>query len=217
MNVAVTGDPGCCLSQRLSDESYLFAVATGFGRIDGEPVASFALTGLRRRMQRAPKPRSVAAMLAAVIARVNGDLHARSASHEDYVTAGASMTAILVLRERAYLAHVGSTAAYLARGGSVVALTKNDAFEDGFGRPVLIRALGLTRTLDMAVSAFALIPGDELILAEHELPARAQRLVITFAGAHEAEVPGPAGAHLAPSILTGVLATALFYAMLSIR
>ncbi len=217
MNVAVSGDRGCCLSQRLSDESYLFAVATGFGRIDGEPVASFALTKLRQRLQRAPKPRSVAAMLGSVIARVNDELHARSASHEDYVTAGASMTAILLLRERAYLAHVGSTAAYLARGGSVVALTKNDAFEDGFGCPVLIRALGLTRTLDMAVTAFALAPGDALVLAEHELPARAQRLVITFTGALQAEVPAPTGAHLGPSILTGVLATALFYAMLSIR
>lgn len=217
MNVAVTGDRGCCISQRLSDESYLFAVATGFGRIDGEPVASFALTNLRQRMQRIPKPRSVAAMLGSVVARVNGELYARSASHEDYVTAGASMTAVLLLRERAYLAHVGSTAAYLARGGSVTALTKNDAFEDGFGRPVLIRALGLTRTLDMAVSAFALTPGDALVLAEHELPARAERLVITFTGAREAEVPAPAGAQLGPSILTGVLATALFYAMLSIR
>ena len=217
MNVAVSGDRGCCLSQRLSDESYLFAVASGFGRIDGEPVASFALANLRQRLQRSPKPRSAAAMLAAVIARMNDELHARSASHEDYVTAGASMTAIFLLRERAYLAHIGSTAAYLARGGSMTALTKNDAFEDGFGRPVLIRALGLTRTLDMAVTAFALAPGDELVLAEHELPARAQRLVVTFAGAPPAEVPAPAGAHLGQSILTGVLATAFFCAMLSIR
>lgn len=217
MNVAVSGDRGCCLSQRLSDESYLFAVATGFGRIDGEPVASFALSNLRQRLQRAPKPRAVAAMLGGIVARVNDELYARSASHEDYVTAGASMTAVLLLRERGYLAHVGSTAAYLARGGSVTALTKNDAFEDGFGRPVLIRALGLTRTLDMTVTAFALTPGDALVLAEHELPARAQRLVITFTGAHEAEVPASAGAHLGQSILTGVLATALFCAMLSIR
>jgi len=217
VNVAVSGDRGCCISQRLSDESYLFAVATGFGRIDGEPVAAFALTNLRQRLQRAPKPRSVEAMLGGVIARVNDELHARSASHEDYVTAGASMTAILLLRERAYLAHVGSTAAYLARGGSVMALTTNDAFEDGFGRPVLIRALGLARTLDMAVTAIALAPGDALVLAEHELPARAERLVVTFTGAPQAEVPAPAGAHSAQSILTGVLATAVFYAMLSIR
>jgi serine/threonine protein phosphatase PrpC len=216
VNVAVSGDRGCCLSQRFSDESYLFAVATGFGRIDGEPVASFALTNLSRRMQRA-RARTVAAMLGGVIARVNDELHARSASHEDYVTAGASMTAIFLLRERAYVAHVGSTAAYLVRGGSVTALTKNDAFSDELGLPVLIRALGLTRTLDVPVSAFALAPGDALVLAEHELPARAERLVVTFTGAQKAEVPASAEAHTAKSILTGVLATALFYAVLSIR
>lgn len=217
MNVAVTGDRGCCLSERLSDESYLFAVATGFGRIDGEPAASFALKNLRSRIQRAQKSRNVASMLKSVIARINDELHARSASHEDYVTAGVSISAVLLLRERAYLAHVGSTAAYLARGGSVTALTKNDAFSDELGRPVLIRALGLTRTLDVAVSALALAAGDALVLAEHELPARAERLVITFSGAREAEVPEHAGAHTVQSILTGVLATALFYAMLSIR
>ena len=217
MNVAVTGDRGCCLSQRLSAESYLFAVATGFGRIDGESTASFALTNLSRRMQRARIPRAVATMLGGAVARVNDELHARSASHEDYVTAGASMTAIFLLRERAYLAHVGTTAAYLARGGSVTPLTKSDAFSDGLGRPVLLRALGLTRTLHVPVSAVALAPGDTVVLSERELPARAERLVITFSGMREAEVPAPAGAHTAQSILTGVLATALFYAMLSIR
>lgn len=216
MNVAVNGDRGCCLSQELSAGSFLFAVATGFGRIDGEPSASFALTTLSRRMQRARQSRP-AALLGGMFARVNDELYARSASHEDYVTAGASMTAILLLGERAYLAHVGSTAAYLARGGAMLALTKNDAFSAELGRPVLIRALGLSRSLEMGVSTFPLAAGDTLVLAERELPARAERLVVSFTGVQAAEVPAPVEAHSAQSILTGMLATALFLALLSIR
>ncbi len=151
------------------------------------------------------------------MARVNGELHARSASHEDYVTAGASMTAVLLIGERAYLAHVGSTAAYVVRDGSAVSLTRNDAFEGEPGLPVLMRALGLTRTLDLAISTFVLRAGDALVLAERPLPVSAERLVITFQGVEASQVPAPAGAHTAPSILTGVLATVLFYAMLCVR
>src|SRR5581483_6439943 len=128
------------------------------------------------------------------------------------VTAGASMTAVLLMRERAYLAHIGSTAAYLARGGTLVTLTDNDAFESN-GSPVLIRALGLTRMLDMTVSAFALVPGDALVLAERPLPADAERLIIKFRAAPQTQVPATPGAHTATSIVTGILATALFYAM----
>jgi serine/threonine protein phosphatase PrpC len=201
-------------------------VATGFGRIDGEPAAALALARMRGEFERRARsgriqrlcgrPRTAAAVLGAVMGRVNEELHARSASHEDYVTAGASMTAVLLMRERAYLAHIGSTAAYLARGGTLVTLTDTDAFEAD-GSPVLIRALGLTRMLDLTVSAFALAPGDALVLSERPLPADAERLIIKFSAAPQTQVPASAGAHTAQSIVTGILATALFYAMLAIR
>jgi len=212
--VAVSGDRGCCLAQRLAADSHLFAVATGFGRIDGEAAAALALGRLRREFER--RARSGRALKNA-LARVNDELHARSASHEDYVTAGASMTAVLLIGERAYLAHIGSTAGYLVRGGSVVALTKNEAFDGEPGLPVLMRALGLTRTLDLAISTFALVPGDALVLAERPLPASAERLIVKFSGVEASQVPAPAGAHTGPSILTTALATVLFYAMLSVR
>lgn len=214
MAVAVSGDRGCCLAQQLAAGSYLFAVATGFGRIDGEAAAPLALGRLRRELER--HSRSGRALKSAV-ARVNGELHARSASHEDYVTAGASMTAVLLIDERAYLAHIGSTAGYLVRDRSVIALTKNEAFDAGPGLPVLMRALGLTRTLDLAVSSFALVPGDALVLAERPLPASAERLIVKFSGVEGSQVPAPGGAHTAPSILTAALATVLFYAMLAIK
>ncbi len=227
MDVAVSGDRGCALSQRLGSESYLFAVATGFGRIGGEAAAPLALGKLRHEFERRTRsgrfrhwqqrPRTVAAALSGAMARVNDELHARSASHEDYVTAGASMTAVLLIRERAYLAHIGSTAAYLARDGATVSLTKNDAFDGEQGLPILMHALGLTPTLDLAISAFALADGDALVLAGRSLPQAAERLIITFTGVAEPQVPVPVEAHTAQSILTGALATVLFYALLAIR
>jgi hypothetical protein len=76
---------------------------------------------------------------------------------------------VLLVQERAYLAHIGSTAGYLVR----------DA-----GRP---------------------------------LPETSERLIVTFSGVAEPQVPKRAEAHTAQSILTGALAAVLFYGLLAIR
>jgi len=227
VDVAVSGDRGCCLSQQLAPESYLFAVATGFGRIGGEAAAPLALGKLRHELERRVrgvlfrrsqrKARTVTGALSGAMASVNDELHARSASHEDYVTAGVSMTAVLLVAERAYLAHIGSTAAYLARDGSTMPLTKNDAFDGDRGLPILMRALGLTPSLDLSVSAFSLFDGDALVLAGRPLPETSERLIVSFSSDAEPQVPAPVKAHTAQSILTGALAAVLFYALLAIR
>ena len=78
----------------------------------------------------------------AVLTRVNGDLYACTASHDDYVTAAASLTAVLIVRGHAYVMQCGWTAAYLAHGGDVVALSGDDVFDDRPGS-LLSRALGI--------------------------------------------------------------------------
>lgn len=226
MNVAVSGDRGCCLSERLASDAYIFAVANGFGRIDGVPAAALALHGLRRELERRAhstrfrklrhRSRTVVAALTSAILHVNSEIHARSASHEDYVTAAASLTAVLLIGSRVYLAHIGSTAGYLARNGSMVLLTHNDAFDDA-GLPVLVAALGLAHSLAPAISVFALAEGDTLVLAGRALPQNAERMVITFTAGNEAEVTVPLEAHTTPSILIGGLATLIFYALLCLH
>src|SRR5690348_5203421 len=106
MNVAINGDRGTCLTQPLGPHTYLFAVANGFGYVEGEPIASSVLERLKsdmqRRARRAKNPKN---LLTAALNRVNDEVHARTASHEDYVTAGCSTTAVLLIENRAFLAH----------------------------------------------------------------------------------------------------------------
>jgi serine/threonine protein phosphatase PrpC len=234
MDVAINGDRSSCLTQELSPGMYLFAVAHGFGRIEGEPVAPAALARLRadferrargNRLRRAQsRPKGVTGALVSALTLLNERIHERSASHEDYVTAGCSVTAALVLGDRAYLSHVGSTAAYLWRDGYIVSLTKTDTF-DGEGIPVLTRAIGAASTLEVTVCSFALTPGDALILAGRPLShaeikaggCGEQLLVVRY---QEAEAPQVVS--LAPrrrnhrKLFTGLLATLLFYALLCI-
>jgi hypothetical protein len=245
MDVAISGDRGCCLTAELGIGTYLFAVAHGFGEVEGRPIAPAVLARLREDFERRARgdrlrkslrrARGIAAMLSTAFERVNDEVHARTASHEDYVTAGCSLTGVVLLDDRAYLAHVGSTAAYLARDGYVVPLTKNDAFE-GDGLPVLTRAVGVAPTVEVAVCSFSLNEGDALVLSGRRLREAEERrrlseclsamqdgsvheqlLVVRYAPAETAQVPAAKKPHHAHSLFTGVLATIVFYALLCLH
>jgi hypothetical protein len=240
MNVAVRGDRGSCLTKLLAPHTYLFAVANGFGSIEGVPIAQNALERLLDETQRHTRRRNKRAknFLTSALERVNEELHARTASHEDYVTAACSVTAVLLSENRAYLAHAGSTGAYLARDGYVVSLTKNDAFEDEHSAfAVLTRALCIAPDIDVASCSFTLNEGDTLVLTGKRLRETDERrrltecfaygpqaaadgdqiVIVRFQPDDREQVEEPAGAHPIRSVAVGVLASVLFYVMMCLH
>ncbi|MGB8518542.1 MAG: hypothetical protein WCD38_00085, partial [Candidatus Tumulicola sp.] len=82
--------------------------------------------------------------------------------------------AVLIVRGHAYVMHCGGTAAYLAHGADVIALSGDDTFEDA-GMPVLARALGTSTGLDVAVSSVLLDAGDVVILTSRRLAGSVDR------------------------------------------
>lgn len=239
MNVAISGDRGSCVTQPLKPHMYLFAVANGFGCVEGEPIATSVLERLKNEMQRrAKRAKNPKNLLTTALSRVNDEIHARTASHEDYVTAGCSATAVLLMENRAFLAHAGSTGAYLARDGYVVSLTKSDAFEGDGALPILTRAIGVAPTIDVTACTFTLNDGDTLVLTRRRLRESEERrrlteclasgvesaaggdqmVIIRFQPDEAEQVPLPAESHSATqSVVIGVLATIAFYAMLCLR
>lgn len=178
MDVAIRGDRASCLSAQLAPRTWFFAVARGFGRVDGIAIERALLNRIRiecerrarsERFRRAlDRPQAAAAGMAAVLARANADLHARTAAHADYVTASASFTGALIARNRAFIFHAGGTAAYLAHAGEITELSQDDAFDDG-RLPVLLRGMGSSSALDVVVSDVALEPGDVIVLVGHRM------------------------------------------------
>lgn len=178
MDVAIRGDRASCLTMQLGPHSWLFAVARGFGTLDGQATAPATLSRLRiecerrlrsERFRRAvERPQAAATALLSALSRVNGDLFVTSAAHDDYVTAACSLSAMLVVRGRAYVMHAGGTAAYLAHQGDVTALTGEDTLEEA-QHLVLSRALGSSAALDMSVSSVTVEPGDVMILLGHRV------------------------------------------------
>jgi hypothetical protein len=197
MDVAIRGDRASCLTMRLGTRTWLLAVTRGFGAVDGVPTEREFLTQLRaeceRRLRRerfrraVDRPPAAATAVLAALARVNGEIYARTAGHEDYVTAACSLTAVLIVRGHAYVLHCGGTAAYLAHNGDVVALSGDDTFDDAT-LPLLSRALGTSAALDVAVSSVTLDAGDVVVLLGRRVPGDVDRSALI---AH-VESAGPA-------------------------
>lgn len=184
MDVAIRGDRASCLTMQLTPHAWLFAVARGFGLIDGAPVAPATLARLRaecerrvrnERFRRAiDRQQTAATALLGALARVNGDLYARSAAHDDYVTAACSLSAVLVVRGRAYVVHSGGTAVYLAHRGEVAPLCAEEVFDESAG-PLLARALGIGSSLDVSVSSVSVEAGDVMVLLGHRVRGEIDR------------------------------------------
>ena len=181
MQLTISGQRRRYLQITLGSHAKAFAVCSGFGTIDGQSVEEATLRELQMTLQRRSrgarfgyqiaKPKAMAAFLIAVVSHLNAYLFKRSAAHEDYVTSGASLTLILLCKERAYIAHVGTTAAYVVRSGYVVALTKDDSCSLDADQParILTRALGIGSQMQMSVCSFRVAGGDTLVLASKRL------------------------------------------------
>ena len=94
------------------------------------------------------------------------------------MASGSSISAALIVGDRAHIAHVGGTRAYLCRDGSLMALTTDDELggddwvsawtsvpTEALAGPLLTRTLGTQATLDATVTNVRLMHGDALVLA----------------------------------------------------
>ncbi len=178
MTLAIRGGQASSLSLQLAPGAWLLAVARGFGSVDGVAVECALLEHLRSECERSlrharfrraiERPQQAATAILSALARVNARLHVRTAGHDDYVTAASSLTVVLVVLGSAHVIHAGNTAAYLARGGRLLALSANDALDDA-PVPLLARSIGGGAALDVTVSSTMLDEGDMIVLVGRRL------------------------------------------------
>ena len=175
MEIAVGSKPGRAargnvdahVAEVIAPGVVLLAVAEGFGAVRD---------ALRHRVR--PDGRDARAALLSAFASANARVFAHSGSHDDFVASGSSISAALIVGDRAHIAHVGGTRAYLSREGSLMALTTDDELSgDGWvsawtsvptealAGHVLTRTLGTQATLDATVTNVRLMNGDALVLA----------------------------------------------------
>jgi hypothetical protein len=173
VTLAIRGDRTSSLSLQLGAGTWLLAVARGFGAIGGLSTEAALLARINSECQRRmrnplfrraiERPRTAATAMLSVLGRVNSALHACTASHDDYVTAAASLTAVVVVQRFAYVIHAGATAAYLAHGGEITPLCADDVMDDR-RIAVLARAFAVAPSLDVTLSNARLTAGDAIVL-----------------------------------------------------
>lgn len=158
----------------------LLAVAEGFGQVRGQAAPLVAALAVRDALRHRVRPdgRDARSALLSAFASANARVFAHSGSHDDFVASGSSISAALIVGDRAHIAHVGGTRAYLCRDGALSALTTDDGLvgdgwvsawtsvpTEALAGGVLTRTLGTQATLDATVTNVRLMHGDALVLA----------------------------------------------------
>ncbi len=188
MEIAVGSKPGAAtrglvdahVAEMIGQGVVLLAVAEGFGLVRGQGAPMVAVGAVRDALRRRVRPdgRDARASLLAALSTANARVYAHSGSNDDFVASGTSLSVALIVGERAHIAHVGRTRAYLCRDDTLMALTSDDelagdgwstsrssAPTDAMTGHILTRTLGAQPTLDATVSNVRLLRGDALVLA----------------------------------------------------
>ena len=136
MEIAVGSKPGAGtrgnvdahVAEVIAPGVVLLAVAEGFGSVRGQAAPLVAALAVRDALRHRVRPdgRDARAALLSAFASANARVFAHSGSHDDFVASGSSISAALIVGDRAHIAHVGGTRAYLCRDGSLMALTTDD-------------------------------------------------------------------------------------------
>jgi serine/threonine protein phosphatase PrpC len=163
--------------------THVFAVADGLGgHKAGEVASDLALSSVRALEE--IDARAAAGRVAQAVRDGNRAVHDRAQTDEGLRGMGTTMTAVVISRDTAYIAHVGDSRCYLVRGGTITQLSRDHTLvarmvsegrltpeqaEAHPQRSVLTRALGADHDVDVDETRITLLDGDRLLLCSDGL------------------------------------------------
>ncbi len=161
----------------------LLALSDGMGgAAAGEVASSLALSTLVRELHRSGNERMDHALEAAV--HVANARVLEAASSADREGMGATLTAVVIIEDTAWIAEVGDSRAYLLRGRQLHQLTRDQSYvqmlvdmgaisedeaKDSPKRNVILQAVGTAPDLRVALGKLSLRRGDRLLLCSDGL------------------------------------------------
>ena len=202
MNVRVGAATDIGLVREGNEDSYLveqplFAVADGMGGHRGGEVASrLALETIESLFRRGE------GALAEQVQEANRAVYERSSMDRAVAGMGTTLTAALVEADRARLAHVGDSRAYLFRRGELRMLTEDHTLVNRMvqqgeiteaeaerhpQRSVVTRALGVERSVPVDEVIVDLEPGDRLLICSDGLTSMVDDAAIADLLGHQAD------------------------------
>jgi serine/threonine protein phosphatase PrpC/CRP-like cAMP-binding protein len=129
-------------------------------------------------------PREIVALLEHAVQAACSKIHSEANIDDAKRGMGTTLSALLVLGSRGFVAHVGDSRIYLMRGGNVHQVTEDhtvinellkrgklsrEAIEKIAGKNAITRAVGVYERVDVDTLALEVLPGDTFVLASDGL------------------------------------------------
>ena len=172
------------VSHRIGESGSLMAVSDGMGgAAAGEVASEMVVKQLRDELMRSALDDNIGEQLKAAAEHVNGRVWDYASANKDLSGMGATLTAVVVHRESAYVAQVGDSRAYLIRENKIKQLTRDQSLaqvlvDSGAITPeqatsipnnVIMQALGTAPTVEVEVSVVSLCRDDYLLVCSDGL------------------------------------------------
>jgi PPM family protein phosphatase len=178
------------LERRVGKCGFLLVVADGMGGMAAGEVASGMATDaiyshlMRPSLQPATEPRLFAERLQEALETANGDIHEYASVHPELRGMGTTATAVGLLGDSIYVAHVGDSRAYLVRDRRIRQLTQDQSLTErlvepgdptvreaaqGERRSVVLQALGPASQVSVAMTRQRVQKEDILVLCSDGL------------------------------------------------
>jgi serine/threonine protein phosphatase PrpC len=160
-------------ARELRIKGRLFVLADGMGGEAAGEVASRMAVEVARSAYFADPFRDPVRALEESVRLANGAIHRQASENLELKRMGTTCTALVLRDQRAYVAHVGDSRAYLIRDGGIVRLTRDHSMAEK-GRAfahILTRALGVEPSVevDLLAAPLALQARDILLLCSDGL------------------------------------------------
>jgi serine/threonine protein phosphatase PrpC len=186
-------------THKIGERGSLMIVSDGMGGAAGGEIASnLAVKTIREKLQSLNPGLNITDQLSEAIDSANQTIWDFAVANPQLAGMGATITAVLVNKTVAFIAHVGDSRAYLIRGDQIKQLTKDQSYmqwliDAGVIKPeqagsipqnVIMQALGANPTVQPELIAVDLSQGDCLLLCSDGLSnkvdeAEIKQLVIT--------------------------------------
>jgi len=184
----------------IGERGSLMVVADGMGGAAGGEIASeMAVRTVHDALISSPSGVEVCEQLTGAVEAANERIWRCAAQNQKLSGMGATLTAVLVRSRYAYIAQVGDSRAYLARGIRIKQLTKDQSWaqaliDAGAIKPeqastvpqnVILQALGTAPTIQVAMTMVELCKNDYLIVCSDGLSNKVEPDEIRDIAQHE--------------------------------
>lgn len=173
------------LNQKVSKRGSLLIISDGMGGAQaGEVASAMAVAAVRNELIKSVASRPAAEQLAKAVQKANYLIWKESQDNPAKAGMGATLTATLVRENKAYIAEVGDSRAYLIRSGEILQVTTDQSLvelliiagelsrEEAEHAPiknVILQAMGTQPEVKLELKAVALRRGDYLLLCSDGL------------------------------------------------